>query len=66
MKNPVISTYLKVVGDIENSLPTKGHVVKFIYHLGRAVNEVSKGVKGLRKKTKKEENSLKPKRIKIE
>lgn len=66
MKRQIISAYLKVADDIENSLPTKGHVVKFIYHLGRAVNEVNKGVNSLKKKTKKEEDSLKPKKIKIE
>jgi len=66
MKNPVISTYMEVVGKIGNMLPPKEHVVKFVYHIGRAANEVNKGVKSFKRKAGKEDESLKPKKITIE
>lgn len=66
MKNLIILAYLEVAGKIGNSLPPKEQIVKFVYHIGRAANEVNKGIKSFKSKTKKEDESLRSGKIEID
>lgn len=67
MQNSAISTYWKIVGAVKKSLPPKEDVIKFAFHVGRAANELNKGIKSLRrKKLNKGKASSQPERIKIE
>lgn len=49
MNDPVISLYLKIIDRVSGLLPTKNEIIKFAYHLGRASNEMKKGIKSLNK-----------------
>ena len=67
MQNPVISTYWKIVGAVNKSIPPKEDVIKFAFHVGRAANELNKGIKSLRRKKRdKGKAGSQPERIKIE
>ena len=67
MNNPLIATYWKFVNALQESIPPVEDVIKFAYHIGRASNEVKKGVKSLkRKKDEKGKLNSAPQRIKIE
>jgi hypothetical protein len=67
MQSPVIAAYWKVINSINKSLPSQEDVLKSVFHLGRAANEVKKGFRVLRKKKRAEGKAdTQPKRIMIE
>ena len=66
MQDSVISTYWKIVNAVKKSLPPKEDVIKFAFHVGRAANELNKGIKSLRRKKPGKGKTSHPERIKIE
>ncbi len=67
MKDPVISLYLKLSDRVSGLLPTKNEIFKFAYYLGRASNEMKKGIKSLNKnKARKGKVDKKLNKIEIE